>query len=220
LPWKIFAGANFMQKRTSNLFTYVDQSGPTALAGNYLLTNQRQDHYNSFEVDGRRIFGNEYSLFVSYTHSSARTNAALDYTPTLTVLGLQQSGPLAWDTPNRTISWGWLPVPLAKLRKRWDFVYLLDVSTGVPYTPVNANRQVVGAAGSQRFPDYIDFSPGLEWKFYFRGAYFGLRGVMENATDSNNAAIVNNVVDSPEYGTFSEFQGRAFTARIRLIGAK
>jgi hypothetical protein len=32
--------------------------------------------------------------------------------------------------------------------------------------------------------------------------------------------VVNNVVDSPEYGTFSEFLGRAFTTRIRLIGAK
>jgi len=32
--------------------------------------------------------------------------------------------------------------------------------------------------------------------------------------------MVNNVVDSPQYGTFSEFQGRALTARIRLIGTK
>ena len=43
---------------------------------------------------------------------------------------------------------------------------------------------------------------------------------MENATDSGNPAVVNNVVDSPEFGTFSETQGRAFTARIRLIGTK
>ena len=85
---------------------------------------------------------------------------------------------------------------------------------------MRCKRQVVGAAGGQRFPDYVNFSPGLEWRFHFRGAYFGLRGVMENATDSGNPAMVNNVVDSPEYGTFSEFQGRAFTARIRLIGAK
>jgi len=32
--------------------------------------------------------------------------------------------------------------------------------------------------------------------------------------------VVNNVVDSPEFATFSELQGRAFTARIRLIGTK
>jgi hypothetical protein len=43
---------------------------------------------------------------------------------------------------------------------------------------------------------------------------------MENATDSRNPAVVNKVVDSPEFGSFSEVEGRAFTARIRLIGAK
>jgi hypothetical protein len=220
LPWRVIAGANFVQKRTSDLFAYANQSGPAALSGNYLLTNQRQDHYYSVEFDAKRLFANGYSLYASYTRSSARTNAALNYVPTLSLLGPQQSGPLAWDTPNRTISWGWLPVPLPKLKKSWDFVYLLDWRSGFPYNSVNANWQVVGAAGSQRFPDYVDFSPGLEWRFHFRGAYFGLRGVMENAIDRQNPAVVNNVVDSPQYGTFSEFLGRAFTARIRLIGAK
>lgn len=220
LPWSVFAGANFLQKRSSNLFAYVNQSAPSALSGNYLLTNQRQDHYNSFEFDLRRPFGSEYTVYVSYTRSSARTNAVLDYIPTLSVLGPQQSGPLPWNVPNRIISWGWLPTPLPALRKRWDIVYALNWQTGFPYTAVNANRQVVGVANSQRFPDYIDFSPGLEWKFHFRGAYWGLRGVIENATDRANPAIVNNVVDSPQYGVFSEFQGRALTARIRLIGTK
>jgi hypothetical protein len=220
LPWSIYAGANFLEKRTSNVFTFANQSGPAALAGDYLLTNGRQDHYDSEEFDARRLIGNEYTVYVSYTHSSARTNAALDYLPTPSPLGPQQGGPLAWDTPNRVISWGWLPVPFAKLRKRWDFVYLLDRRSGFPYTPVNAADQLAGAAGSQRFPAFVEISPGLEWKFHFRGQYWGLRGILENATNSENPAEVNNVVDSPEYGTFSEFQGRAFTARIRLIGAK
>ena len=96
----------------------------------------------------------------------------------------------------------------------------MNWQTGFPYTSINANYQVVGAAASQRFPDFVSFSPGLEWRFHLRGAYFGLRGVMENATDSSNPAVVNNVVDSPAYGTFSEFLGRALTARIRLIGSK
>jgi hypothetical protein len=85
---------------------------------------------------------------------------------------------------------------------------------------VNDAQRVIGAAGSRRFPDFLNFSPGLEWKFHFRGAYFGLRGVIENATGSENPAVVNSVVDSPQYGAFSEPQGRAFTARLRLIGAK
>ena len=224
LPWRIFAGANFMEKRTSDVLTFANQNGggagAGALAGDYLLTNGREDHYSSEEIDARKLFGNEYTLYAAYTHSEARTNAALDYLPTPSPLGAQQSGPLAWDVPNRTISWGWLPVPFARLRKRWDFVYLFDTRTGFPYTAVNATQQVVGAVGARRFPDYVNFSPGLELKFHFRGQYWGLRGVMENATDRENPAVVNNVVDSPEFGTFTEFQGRAFTARIRLIGAK
>ena len=220
LPWAIYAGANFLEKRTTDVFTFANQSGAAALAGNYLLTNGREDHCSSEEFDARKDFKNGYTLYVSYTHSSARTNAALDYLPTPSPLGMQQSGPLPWDVPNRVISWGWLPIPIAKLRKRWDFVYLLDEHAGFPYTAVNAAQQVIGAAGGQRFPEFVNFTPGLEWKFHFRGQYWGLRGVMENATDSGNPAVVNNVVDSPEYGTFSETQGRAFTARIRLIGTK
>jgi hypothetical protein len=220
LPGSIFAGANFLEKRGSNGFVYMNESGPAALWGNYVLTNARQDHYDSVEFDARRLFANGYTLFASYTRSSARTNAALDYLPTVSPLGPQQSGPLAWDTPNRVISRGWLPLPLPKFKKNWDFVYTLDWHTGFPFTSVNANQQVIGAAGSQRFPDYLSFSPGLELRFHFRGAYYGLRGVLENATGSANPSVVNNVVDSPEYRTFSEFQGRALTARIRLIGAK
>lgn len=225
LPWSIDAGANFMEKRTTDVFTFANQSGAAgggtaALAGNYMLTNGREDRYSSEEFDARKYFKNGYTVYVSYTHSSARTNAALDYLPTPSPLGAQQSGPLAWDVPNRVISWGWLPVPLKFLKKRWDLVYLLDEHTGFPYTAVNAAQQVVGAAGGRRFPDFINFSPGLEWKFHFRGQYWGLRGIMQNATDSSDPAVVNNVVDSPEFGVFSELQGRAFTARIRLIGTK
>jgi hypothetical protein len=220
LPWRVFAGMNFLEKRTTNLFTFVNQSGPTALSGDYLLTNGRQDRYNSFEVDMRRSFADGYTMYVSYMHSSAHSNAVLDYLLTPSPLGAQQSGRLPWDTPNRVLSWGWLPVPLPKLRRRWDFVYTLDRHTGFPYTSVNAAQQVVGMAGSRRFPDYLSFSPGLEWKFHFHGGYYGLRGVMENGTGSVNPAVVNRVVDSPTYGMFSEPQGRALTARLRLIGSK
>jgi hypothetical protein len=85
---------------------------------------------------------------------------------------------------------------------------------------VNAYRLVVGEAGAYRFPAFLDLSPGLEWRFHFRHAYYGLRGVMENALGRANPLVVNRVVDSPQFGTFSESAGRALTARIRLIGSK
>lgn len=220
LPWSTYAGINFLQKRTGDMFTYANQSGPSALSGNYQLTNARTDHYNSVEIHARRLFANGYTLFGSYTRASARTNSALDYLPTPSPLGPQQSGPLPWDVPNRVLSWGWLPFDLPWFRKHWDFVYTFEWHDGQPITSVDAAQHLVGAVGSHRFPDYINFTPGIEWKFHFRGQYWGLRGVLENATDANNPLVVNNVVDSPQYLNFTNFQGRALTARIRLIGAR
>ena len=132
-----------------------------------------------------------------------------------------RAGRWPWDTPNRVDLLGMAAGSDGDVEKAAGILCTCSIgTTGFRYTAVNAAQQVVGAAGAQRFPDFVNFSPGLEWKFHFRGQYWGLRGVIENATGSENPAVVNNVVDSPEFGTFSEFQGRAFTARIRLIGAK
>lgn len=223
LPWNIDAGAGYLQKITANMFTFANQSGPAALAGDYALTNARLDHYHQEEFDLRRLFRNGYTVYIAYVHSSARTNAALDYLPTPSPLGPQQPGPQPWNTPNRTLSWGWLPFDVPKIRwfqKNWDFVYTLSWQSGFPYSAFNATDQIAGAAGAYRFPNYIDFTPGLEWRFHFRGEYYGLRGVIENATDRLNPGIVNNNIDSPQFGMFTEPQGRALTARIRLIGSR
>ena len=220
LPHNTWFAANYLQKRLTDEFVYSNQNGPGALSGTYLLTNNRQDHYHSWEVEARHAFSGGYTLFGAYTRSSATTNAALDYVPSLSILGPQQPGPLPWDTPNRVISWGWLPAwaPFfPSVHKNWDFVYTLLWNTGFPFDSINANQQIVGPAGSHRYPDFLSFSPGLEWRFHFRGKYFGIRGVLENATDAADPYIVYNNVDSPQYLTFTQPLGRAFTTRIRLI---
>ena len=220
LPGSVYVQANYLHKRMTDEFTYVNQNTLSVLYGKYVLTNGRRDSDYAAEIEARRSFAGGSTLFAAYTHSSAQTNAAINYVPTLSMLGAQQSGPLGWDTPNRVLSWGWLPVPAPQLKKSWDIVYTFDWHTGFPYTTVDANSQVVGAAGSQRFPHYLAISPGLEWRFHFHHYYFGLRGVMENMTNSSDPLIVNNVVDSPQYGSFSEYLGRVFTARLRLISTK
>lgn len=232
LPWDIYGGINFMQRRTSDLFVYANQNGTGTEPGNYLLTNDRQDRYSSIEVDARKTFRGDYTLFASYTRSSATTNADLDFAPAEgTILGppttgmtsnagIQQSGPLPWNTPNRVISWGWLPAwaPFfPSVHRNWDFVYTFLWNTGYPFDAVDVTQTLVGRAGAYRYPDFLDFSPGLEWRFHFRGKYFGLRGMFENATDSLDPYVVNNNIDSPQFLTFSQPLGRAFTTRIRLI---
>lgn len=220
LPGRIYFNANYLQKVTSNLFTYASQNGNGALSGNYSLTNNRQDRYHSIEIDARRTFRGSYALFGAYTHSSAATNSALDYIPTIPLLGPQQSGPLFFDVPNRVISWGWLPAwapYLPTIHKNWDFVYTFLWNTGFPFDSIDANDEIVGPAGSHRFPDYFNFSPGLEWRFHLWGRYIGLRGTAENITGAQDPYIVFNNVDSPQYLTFTQPLGRAFTTRIRLI---
>jgi hypothetical protein len=232
LPGDIYAGFNFMQRRTSDLFVYANQNGTGAQPGNYLLTNNREDRYHSIEIDARKTFRGNYTLFAAYTRSSATTNAALDYAPAggttlgppvggmASNSGVQQGGPLPWDTPNRVISWGWLPAwaPFfPSVHKNWDVVYTFLWNTGFPFDAVDTNQTLVGAPGAYRYPDFFDFSPGLEWRFHFHGKYFGLRGMLENATDSMDPYVVNNNIDSPQFLTFSQPLGRAFTTRIRLI---
>ncbi|HEX8925188.1 MAG TPA: TonB-dependent receptor [Terriglobales bacterium] len=217
LPASIYLKANFTEKRGRNQFVYLNQNPTNPLSGTYALTNAREDKYDGVDVSLRRSFSHGYTLFGAYTRSSARTNNVLEYYPTLSILGAQGSGPLAWDTPNRFISWGWLPVPKMK---KLDFVYTVEWRTGFAFSAVNANQELVGKPDSYRFPDYFAFSPGLEIRFHLSKYYLGLRAVLENATDHKNPVTVNNVVDSHQFLTFTNFEGRAVTARIRIIGRK
>ncbi len=162
LPGQIYLGANFMQKRHFRPLRLRQSRGPGALSGNYLSPTTARTSYHSVEFDARRTFRGSYALFGSYTRSSATTDSALDYVPTIPLLGPQQSGPLFWDVPNRVISWGWLPAwaPfLPIVHKNWDFVYTLDWNTGFPFDSINANEQIVGPAGSHRFPDLLSLQP-------------------------------------------------------------
>jgi len=219
LPGEVFVRAEVVFKHIKDQFAFTNETDSGALSGTYRLSPLREDHDDMFELDARRTFSGGYTLFGAYTHSRAHTNSALDYTPAISDFGPQQSGPLPWDTPNRVLSWGWLPFDIPYFRKNWDFVYTADWHTGFPYTAIKADRQVAGFAGGHRFPNYTSFSPGLEWRFHFRGSYFGLRGVLENMTGSRNPEVVTRVVDSPQFGSFSETEGRSFTARIRLISS-
>ena len=135
--------------------------------------------------------------------------------PTLSILGPQGSGPLPWDTPNRVLSWGWLPLPVTK---KIDFVYTVGVARGIRLQCRECQSATGWCTRLVPIPDFFSFSPGLEIRFHWRKYYLGLRGVLENATDHSNPLTVNNVTDSPQFLTFSNFEGRSTTARLRILG--
>lgn len=215
-PFAIYGSAEYLHKTGTEGFIFQNLNTTSDLSGTYELTNTRQDHYHAVQVTGRKHFRGDYNLFGAYTRSYAHSNAVVDYSLNSPIFSPQMAGPLPWDVPNRVISWGWFPTPF----KRWDLVYALDYRTGFPWTAVNENQQIVGAAYSHRFPSYFSLDPGLEWRFTFRGYALALRGVVENITDRKNPAFVNNDTDSSNFGTYGGFSGRALTARIRFLGRK
>ncbi|HZQ91464.1 MAG TPA: TonB-dependent receptor [Terriglobales bacterium] len=217
LPAKVYASVEFIRKRGKDGFTFLNTNPATVLAGNYALTNDRRDHYDAVTISARKVFTGNYALFGAYTRSSARSNAVVDYTLTNPVFSPQAGGPLPWDTPNRFITWGWLPLP--KL-KRLDFVYSMEWRDGLPFSILNQDQRIVGTPNAARFPDFLSINPGLEWRFRFGDYQLALRGVIENVTAHSNPSVVNNDVDSPEFLTFSGFERRRVTARIRLLGKK
>jgi hypothetical protein len=220
LPGAVYLKVNYLHKRVLDGFTYVNVNGPGSLFGTYTLTNNRRDLDTELDIEARHTFHGNYTLEGAYSHSVAHTNAVIDYQPDLSYLGTQQSGPLPWDTPDKVSSWGWFPFPISKLANRWNFGYSVMWHTGFPYTAINANHQVVGRADGLRFPNYLAFNPGVEFRFHFRGSHFALRTVVENATGAADPYYVNNNVDSPGFGRFDNPPGRTVSARLVLLDSK
>jgi hypothetical protein len=128
----------------------------------------------------------------------------------------QQSGPTAWDAPNRFVAWGWTPTHI------WgtQLSGFSEYRTGYPFSAVNLQQELVGAPNSLRFPEYASLNLGLEKKFGFRGYLWAARIEAVNVLGRENPDTVVNNVDSPEFGAFEGGQGRAFTLRVRFVGRK
>jgi len=213
LPAQIFVKTEFIQRKGDQGFVYNTPGGVSST--NFLLQNTRQDRYHSFKVDLRRTFRKRYTVTGSYIRSSSRSNQVLDYSLDNLIFSSQVPGPYRWDAPNRFISWGWLPFV-----KGFDAGYSLEARTGFPFAVINEQQQVVEPPGAHRFPNYFTLNLHLEKRFHELGFYWALRGGFDNITNHQNPYIVNNNQDSSQFLTFSAFDRRAFTARIRFLGRK
>jgi carboxypeptidase family protein/TonB-dependent receptor-like protein len=211
LPWKVYFRTDFIEKRGKHAFAYFNP--PTNPAGVFTLASAQNIDYDSVEFTAHKRFAATHEVFVSYTRSDVRSNAAVDFSLENPLFGQQLPGPLPWDAPNRLISWGWFP-----LTHRFDFAYSFEWHTGFPFNVVNASNALVGLPDRTRFPDLMTLDVHLEHRFKFRGYEWAIRAGFNNVTGRDNPAVVNNNIDSPEFLTFSTFQHRVFTGRIRLLG--
>jgi hypothetical protein len=218
LPRAIYLKAEFLKRDGAHGFVYNPPSGSPA--GRFLLQNTRDDRYHSFHIELRHSFRESYMVMGSYTRSQLRSNQVLDFNVDNPLLSLQASGPYPWEVPDRFLSWGLLPFFKLPILHKVDLAYSMEARSGFAFSVINSQQQLVGPPGSRRFPEYFSLNIHLEKRFRFLGAYWAVRGGFNNITGHGNAAFVNNNINSPQFLTFSDTAGRAFTTRIRFLGRK
>ncbi len=192
LPADIYVKVEYIRKRGIHGFAY-DLSVPSTTNANFVLSNTRQDHYDGVQISGRHAFRNGHMVAASYVRSRTRSNQVLDFNIDNPQFSSQQPGPYPWDTPNRFLSYGLLP-----LVRGFDLAYSTEVHTGVPFNVVNAQQQLIGPPGSLRFPTWFTLNTHVEKRFHAFGYYWAIRGGFNNVTGRKNWIFVNNDIDSPD----------------------
>ena len=151
LPQTTYLRIELIDRRARDIWAFINPGASTLpngpFTGQFTLTDNRRDHYDSAEVSFRHVFKQNYTEFVSYTRSRALSNADFSYSLDNVLFSPQAGGPLAWDAPNRFLSWGWLPVT-----HKIDAAYTLDWRTGFPFT---LQRRFAGGSGSTRILQHL-----------------------------------------------------------------
>lgn len=206
---------NLLARNGQHGFAYVNQL-PSQPGGTFLLEDTRKDRYRAASLSLRHVFSDDMEFYGAYTRSLARSNEVLNPALGSVFYVAQQSGPVAWDAPNRLVSWGWAPTHIWAVQ----LTYFLEYRSGYPYSAYNLQQQLVGAPNSLRFPAYVSLNLGIEKKFGFRGYLWGVRAEAVNIIGRQNPDVVVADTAAPNFGTFEGGQGRAFTLRVRFIGRK
>ena len=222
LPGRIFLDTEFVERHGQHGFDYENlNSGTTSsgipTSGLFVLENDEQDKYDGVTFTARHTFGEGYNFMLSYTRSTATSNAVLRPSLDSPLFSPQLGGPLPWDSPNRILSSGWLPLPRVH---DWTFAYSLDWHDGYPYSLMNEEQELVALPDSQRFPRFFVLNVHLEKRFRLFGYELAIRGGFNDVTGRENPSVVENNVNAPNFGQFGGFQQRAFTGRIRFLGRK
>ena len=215
-------GLDLVARNGSHGFAFVDQPPP---GGIFLLQDHREDRYRSATFSARHVFSGDTEVYGAYTRSRAHSNEVLDPSLGSIFYVAQQPGPVAWDAPNRLLTWGWVPTHVWSTQLSGFFEY----RTGYPYSIVNLQQQLVGPPNSSRFPGYANLNLGLERKFELRGYLWAVRVEAVNILGRQNPDSVVNNIDAPGcsstvrsgcFGAFAGGQSRATTLRVRFVGRK
>jgi carboxypeptidase family protein/TonB-dependent receptor-like protein len=119
-----------------------------------------------------------------------------------------QYGPLPSDAPNRVLFWGIIGLP-----HKLQFIPILDVHSGFPYSKLDENWNYIGARDEAgRFPTFASLDLKLQYPFDFkfhnhRIQFLGGLKVID-ITNHYNPRDVQQYFASPNYGVFYNSVGR------------
>jgi hypothetical protein len=183
------------------------------------LFNSGRQTYREFLALLRWHATERTTLFASYVRSYAHGELN-DYNQLfgnfpIPLIRANQNGPLPSDAPNRVLFWSVIGLP-----RKLEFVPVLDVHTGFPFSQLDENWNFVGQRnGAGRFPGFIGLDVKLQYPFDFKfhGRHFEFRAGLNvpNVLNHFNPRDVQEYAKSPNYGHFYNSVGRLW----RIEGA-
>ena len=178
------------------------------------LINSGRQSYREFLTMLRWRVNERSTVFASYVHSRARGELN-DYNQFFgnfpyPLIRPNQYGPLSSDAPNRGLFWNVIGLP-----HKLDFVPILDVHTGFPFSRLDQNWNFVGPENQAgRFPIFLALDTKLQYPvdFTFRGHRIQFRAglTVYNVLNHFNPRDIQEHYASPNYGAFYNSIGRLF----------
>jgi len=191
---------------------FVNPSQSTSGSAQLRLNNSGRQNYHEFLWMLRWRPLENTTMIASYVRSRA-WGELNDYNQffgnfSSPLIRANQYGPLSHDAPNRVLFWGIIQLP-----KRLQFVPIVDVHSGFPYSNVGINWDYVGKRNQAgRFPTFIGLDAKIQYPFdfKFRGHHIQFLGGLKisNILNHFQPRDVQQYVGSPFYGTFYNSVGR------------
>jgi hypothetical protein len=219
LPAAIFLKLEFIEKRGVHGFAWNTLN--SAIDGNFILENRRDDRYDAFTVSLRHRFRQHYEVFGAYTRSHAHTNQVFDFSLDIPLLSSQLPGPYPWDTPHRFVGWGVLPGFNLPLIHKFDIVYAAEARTGLPFLATTDQGEIYPGTTPEtyRLPTYYSLNLQFGKRIHLFKRNWEVRGGFDNITNHANVALANGIIDSAHPSpTFIDNNGRILDGRIRYLG--
>jgi Carboxypeptidase regulatory-like domain/TonB dependent receptor/TonB-dependent Receptor Plug Domain len=203
----------YEDRRVSRDF-YVSPLQSTDGSAQLSLLNTGRQSYREFLTMLRWRPNERSSVFASYVHSRAEGDLN-DYNQFFSnfsypLIRPNQYGTLTSDAPNRGLFWAVIGLPY-----KFDFVPILDVHTGFPFSRLDQNWNFIGPENKAgRLPALLALDTKIQYPvdFTFHGHRIQFRAglTVYNVVNHFNPRDVQQYYASPNYGAFYNSIGRLF----------